>query len=315
MKAAFILLLISLGNLATAAGEPMSFDLRASTTTVLLGAPVMIEGTVRFPDTFELSFKKERQKFDPFALTDIQMEPPASGGGMKTQTIHMTVVPFDLGTQTLPALQWTLTNASGATQTLQSPPMKFDVTGPDTHSAELRDIKGPLKPPAWILVLLALLAAATLGLAGYEFWILLRRKNGAPAGSAIRKPAHEEALEALESLRTAGLGLRETYDRLSEILRVYFERRFDIPALVLTTSDLIRMMRQAEIDRPVVGLARDLFARCDLVKFAKLIPEGPEFRQDLEAAIQIVKSTAPKPPPTPEESLSSAQGGRRSGLP
>jgi len=92
---------------------------------------------------------------------------------------------------------------------------------------------------------------------------------------------------------------RQAYERCAEILRVYLERRFAIPALLLTSSDLLRMMRQAEIDRPVVGLTRDLLARCDLVKFAKLAPEGPEFRQDVAAAIQIVRATAPKPPPEP----------------
>jgi len=118
-----------------------------------------------------------------------------------------------------------------------------------------------------------------------------------------RKAPAEEALDALEDLQGSGLGAKEIYDGLSQVLRVYLERRYDIPALVLTTPDLLRMMRQRRSTVPWSASPKDLFARCDLVKFAKLIPEPPELRNDIEAAIQIVRATAPKPPPEPEPSM------------
>lgn len=282
----------------------MSFELHPATSTVLIGSPVTIEGTARFPQDFQLSLKADGQKTDPFTIANVQLDPPKIEGGMKSQQIHLQVIPFDMGRQTFPPLEWTLTDSSGETTSRSSPPVKIQVTGPDTHLSDLHDIVGPLRPPLWMFLVVVFLAAAALGLVGYEAWIFLKSKKTLQAGEAVvRKPPYEEALDALATLRESGLGARETYDRLSEVLRVYIERRFEIPALVLTTSDLLRMMRHAEIDRPAVGLAKDLFARCDLVKFAKLIPDGPEIRQDIEAAIEIVKITAPKPPPVPEPTL------------
>jgi len=118
--------------------------------------------------------------------------------------------PFDLGPQTFPALPWTLTDASGATDTLQSPPVKLEVTGPDIGSSDLRDIKGPLRPPLWTLLLIVFLAAVTLGLAGYEVWVLLRPADSAQAGKLVaeRLPPRK-LLDALEDLQGSGLGAKK----------------------------------------------------------------------------------------------------------
>lgn len=286
-----------LGGTQITAAEPVSFELHASTSTALIGTPVAIEGVVKYPIGAQISFNKEGQKTDPFVVKDVQLGQPQAQGGMQNQPVRLQAIPFDIGSLTFPILQWTLTDASGATQTIQSPSVKLEVTGPDTRSSDIRDIKGPLHPPFWLLLIIILLAIATLALVGYEAQGFLKpQKEGQRGKAAVQKLPHEEAIDELEGLRESSLSVREIYDRLSDVVRVYFERRFEIPALVLTTSDLLRMMRQAEIDRPVIGLAKDLFARCDLVKFAKLVPEAPELRQDIEMAIQIVKTTAPKPP-------------------
>lgn len=275
---------------------PMSFEFKAPEGKPLIGSPIDLEGTARFPERFAMSLPEEEQKSSSFTITGLRLDPPQTEAGVTTQIVHLRVVPFELGSQTFPSLAWSLKAANEAA-TLRSPPVKMDVQGPDPKSGDVRDIKEPFQPPLWAVMSLTLIVLLTLGLAGYEAWQLLRPKASAQNRTAgPPKPAHEEALEQLEALAGLTVPDRQSYERCAEILRVYLERRFGIPALMLTTTDLLKMMRQAEIDRPVVGLMRDLLNRCDLVKFAKLAPEGPEYRQDIAAAIQIVKATAPKPP-------------------
>jgi len=254
---------------------------------------------VKFPERFTLSLPAEEMKVSSFAISGVRFDPPKTEAGINVQTVHLRVIPFDLGALTFPSLAWTLKAADG-NESLRSPPVKLEVVGPDPKTGDLRDIREPFQPPMWAVVTFLTIVALTLCLVGYEAWQLLRSKPGAASRpQKPPRPAHEEALEALEALAGLAVPDRQAYERCAEILRVYLERRFAIPALLLTSSDLLKMMRQAEIDRPVVGLTRDLLARCDLVKFAKLMPEGPEFRQDVAAAIQVVKATAPKPTTEP----------------
>ena len=281
-----------------ASGTGMSFEFKAADGPALIGAPVELEGTARYPERFMLSLPPDEEKMSTFSVTGLRLDPPNTEAGVTTQVVHLTVVPFELGAQTFPSLAWSL-RSSDASETLRSPPVKLDVRGPDPKSGNPRDIKEPLQPPMWAVVSFLAVLLATAGLVAYEAWQLLKRKpNGARASGPPKAP-HEIALEELQALGALAVPDRQAYERCAEIIRVYLDSRFAIPALLLTTSDLLKMMRQAEIDRPIVGLTRDLLARCDLVKFAKFMPEGPEFRQDIAAAIQIVKATAPKPAPPP----------------
>jgi hypothetical protein len=82
---------------------------------------------------------------------------------------------------------------------------------------------------------------------------------------------------------------------LTDILRIYLERRLRIPATRLTTAELYRHARQAEFDRPMTALFKDIFDRADLVKFAKAAPEPDWGLRDLDGARRLVNDTTPKP--------------------
>ena len=78
---------------------------------------------------------------------------------------------------------------------------------------------------------------------------------------------------------------------MSEILRHYFERRFNVLALESTTEELVQKIREFELDGKTKNLIRNLLESCDLVKFAKYQPTPAEIMQYNRQAKEIVDET------------------------
>ncbi|MBI4423637.1 MAG: DUF4381 family protein [Elusimicrobia bacterium] len=298
-ETAILSLLLAAGS---AAAEPAgSFEFRAPTGTVSIGAPLALEAVARFPDRFSLSFEPAGQETKPVQLLDARLGAVESAGGRKEQRVAVTVAAFELGVVTLPELSWTLTAPDGTRETLRSPPVRFESVGPEPDPgdpSEIRDIRGPLGLPWWAVALpVAALAAAIVGA---WWWRRGRGTLGAPSPRPEDKRLpHERALDELRRLRQEEPPPKEFYIRLTDILRQYFEGRFGVSASVLTTSDLLRRLREVEIDRSTVARCREVFERSDLVKFARRLPSAGETLQDCADAERVVNETAPKPPPEP----------------
>mgnify|MGYP001600389777 FL=1 len=65
-----------------------------------------------------------------------------------------------------------------------------------------------------------------------------------------------------------------------------------MPALQLTTEELLLHLSKAQVDRNVMTSFKELFDRADLVKFAKTLPAAEQGSIDLQAARQLVTLTA-----------------------
>jgi hypothetical protein len=278
-----------------------SIELRPSTTTLTLGVPASVEMTARYPRTLELAVSTT--VLDAFAVIGWSPAESRTEGEEKVERRVMTLLPLDVGEQTLPALEVELKPGG---RSLKSPPVKFDVLEPASvrkGDKTLRDLKpywlksGLLgrRGRRWLLALLLLAAA----LAAAAYW--RRRKEEGPAEPPL--PPHLRALRDLEDLERTALArgaVREFYERLSAILREYLHGRFGLPALYLTTRDIARLMRESEFDRARQAELRSVLDRADLVKFAKELPLAGAPAGDLARIRAFVLETAPRPEPAPE---------------
>jgi len=296
------------------------FQLAPSSTTVLIGAPFEIMGTVDVPEGYSIG-KPTQTSVREWEILDVGFAASAASGKGVDLTIRTAV--FALGQQVLPALDWPLKGPGGsADRSLRSPEVAVTVRPPEPglhDTGDIRDIKPPLSPPvwAWLLGLLAVLAAA--GWAAHRY--LRTRRKGAAAGTEAapdNRTPEEIALDELESLPSLGLPVKDSYDRLSDILRLYLERRHDVPALSMTTHDLQRRLIRAELDPKARSLMKTLLDRCDLAKFARYLPAEHEFGRDCGTGKEIVHLLSPRIPEPPApggrsvEDLA-APGGRPSG--
>lgn len=110
-------------------------------------------------------------------------------------------------------------------------------------------------------------------------------------------PPDVEALQALESLKLAKLwqtgNEKEYYTRITDTLRRYLERRFDMNAMEMTTSEIMDTLRSSDEVKEVKNQLRNILETADFVKFAKMSPMPDENEANLSRAVQVVKETRP----------------------
>lgn len=110
-------------------------------------------------------------------------------------------------------------------------------------------------------------------------------------------PPDIEALQALEYVKQSKLWQtgyeKEYYTRITDTLRRYLERRFEVNAMEMTTSEIMDALKSSDKMKEVKNQLRLVLETADFVKFAKMSPMQDENEANLNRAIQVVKETRP----------------------
>jgi hypothetical protein len=171
--------------------------------------------------------------------------------------------------------------AGGTWQTVTWKPLPVVVTTQISRAdvGEAKDIT-PIEelPPesSWPLWLLAVLPALFL-VAGALVLLVMRRRRLLQAVPLSPEQAALRELERADNLPLATARDVERYHtQLSDVVRRYLERRFQLPASRQTTAEFLSGMgRSLQLTAEQQALLRDFLSRCDLGKFAP-VPPGPE---------------------------------------
>lgn len=136
-------------------------------------------------------------------------------------------------------------------------------------------------------------------------WRRLQRPALEEAPPPPERPAWEIALAQIAALREDRELMEqrpiEFHQRLSEILREWIERRFDVGAPEMTSAEILDELRPRRLHLGQwIDEIREILADTDLVKFAKFSPplEGSvRLLQRLEDLVLAVKQADQSPPP------------------
>jgi hypothetical protein len=223
-----------------------------------------------------------------------------NGDGTLTTSMTVEATLFAPGDYQTPPLAVTIVDANGELSRAEAGPAAVTVASvlpqaPAGDGAEeLRDIKSqaslPL-PTDWLAI-----AAGALGLAlvvGAGWWLF--RWVGRRGRLDNRSP-EEVALDQLGRIRAldypAQGNFKAHYSLVTDCLREYLERQYDIPARDQTTRELKRALETTRMSGIYVQQFTDLFADSDLVKFAKFTPTVDAARDLLIQAEKLVRETA-----------------------
>jgi hypothetical protein len=231
-------------------------------------------------------------------------EPEATGEGLRKR-FTVQLQHFAPGPATVPGLTLTYVDEAGAIQTVAVPPVAFTVDALLANEAEPQ--RKPEDPPISIeypnelaetvaYSVLATLAAALVA------WLALRRllRRRKPVATMPAIPPHRLALDALDELeRSSLLGdgrVQDYYVQLTEIGKGYLERRFGVDALDRTTDEIRRALLRdrARIAPLSASDVVEFLQRCDLVKFARMLPHEESAREELAFVRDTVERTAPE---------------------
>ncbi len=290
----------------SASAQDVRISMEVDTSVIHVGDPVTVRlsmnhpagWVVEWPDSFGVA---------PFEVLRADRAVPvavADGGGFLSAAT-LVITSFELGELEIPPIAVPVTTPDGTVDTLLTDPFRVGVetVGLD-ESGDLRDIRGPLSIPRslWGVLMWVALAAAVAG--GVAYYLYRRRReapeSGPPVPRAPPRPFHELALEALRLLEKSALlergQVKEYHVRISEIIRRYIEGQFEVPALELTTHEVVDGMRRAALGRHLTGGFQDFLERCDLVKFAKLRPVPDQSRALMDRARELVRTTSGSAP-------------------
>lgn len=236
----------------------------------------------------------------------------ASGSIIYRQKLVITS--FDTGFHVVPPILFrVLSPVSADFTSKESAPLLLSVSGVSIDpEAEIKDLKPVLEAPytlrdflPWILLLLAIALLAVLG----WFYYQSRKKNKPLIKLTLRqpKPAHLIALEQLELLKTEQLWqkgqIKDYYSRLTDILRSYFELRFNVNAVEMTSDEIISSMKDELSDAQRLNDLKKILSLADMAKFAKARPMGADNELSHTLAVAIVNSTKPAPELNPENKI------------
>lgn len=177
----------------------------------------------------------------------------------------------------------------------------------DTTDMAITDIKGVYKAPVWWWgifrwVLLAVLLAG-VGVAGYYLITYLQRRKLEEAGNEVvtepLRPAEEVALEKLDAIKEKKIWqqgqVKEYYTQLTDVVREYIARRFEVSSVEQTSDETLRDIRPLLSDRKdLYDQLRKMLTLADLVKFAKWSTTPDENELSLRNAYTFVRETTIK---------------------
>ncbi len=191
--------------------------------------------------------------------------------------------------------------------TLRSNPLTLFVKVPNVDLKKgFTDIKKPYGAPVtfkeiapWIMGII-LLATVLF----FIFYAISRRRKNIPIFSLPAKPKlppHVVALSELDKLKEEQLWqhdkVKDYYTRLTDIIRVYLEERYQVPAMEQTTHEILSEFKgeTSQIKGKLFTGLQKTLDTADLVKFAKYTPLADENHFMLVNAYTLVEETKPEP--------------------
>lgn len=175
-------------------------------------------------------------------------------------------------------------------------------TIPVDTTKPIKPIKAPLKVDykineflGWIILAIVLLILLLIGL------ILYFRHKNKPAPVVTRprpkEPAHIWAAKELKKLEEEKLWqkdeVKQFYSRLTDILRLYLEYRFDYYAMEATTEEIREKTGNLEIRMDASARLMEVLRLADFVKFAKMTPAPDQNVRCMQDAFAFVEITKP----------------------
>ena len=284
-----------------ASDGPISVRLTAPTSRIEAGQPLAMELTIEAAsgDSFEVP-----QIGTALGGFDVLSSSRQTGqvDGIRRATLRFTVLTLDSGDVTLPAIPVAITRADGTRAVIDAGPVPITVSSlmkGEFDPAAIRDIKGPVTIDiswAWWWIVAACAGGAMAMLGALTLWRQRTRRLAAPM------PAHEWALDQLDALEREALPesgqTHPFWVRLSDIVRQYVERRFDLRAPERTTPEFLHEARShAALSEEHRTLLAQFLRTADMVKFAGVRPAAADCSSALDVARILVRQTVPTAKP------------------
>jgi hypothetical protein len=300
----FLLSYVLLFVISFTYGQEIKLKAAIERDSIWLGDQIKLMLVVEQPAGAKIDFPRNQDtitgKIEVLKRSFIDTAKIDAGRLQLKQTYIITC--FDSGAHYIPPFYFRV-QQSGLNDSLKTNDLTLFVKVPNVDLKKgIADIKKPFEAPVtfkeiapWVLGII--LVGALIFLIVY---MISRRRKNLPLfqrPEKLKLPAHIIALQELDKLKEEQLWqhdkVKDYYTRLTDIIRVYIEERFGVPAMEQTTFEILSEFRKNNslIDALSYDGLKDILQLADLVKFAKLAPLPDDNHLSLNNAYQFVERT------------------------
>lgn len=294
--------IVLLAATATAWGGNITFKAKLDSATLLMGKTTTLH--------LEITQDKDARGFFPneqldtlSAMIEIAERPAADTTDLGNNRIQINrdliIQSFDSGMWIIKPIPYVVHGDTAYCNQLTLKVLPVDVS----QMKDIHDIKPVEEVPfslfdwlpdywwAWLLGLLLIAA----GIWAYHKYY---KKGINPLKpSKKRLPPYEEAMINLQNLKAAQLWQKgqekEYFTGLTDILRVYIDRRFGINAVEMTSSQIIDTLKKNDETKAVNEQLEMILEVADIVKFANARPLADDNEVAYQRAVNFVEATKP----------------------
>mgnify|MGYP006962708094 CR=1 FL=1 len=278
-------------------------EVHTDSSQILIGSQFHLYLDITLPSSYRLQGYALPDSFNHIEVVHRGQADTTSAGGQWLYHQVLTLTSFDSGRWQIPSFPVVLASSRPNDTShliLQTDSLWIGVqTVPVDTSKPFMPIKDIRRVK---LTWLDVLPYVLLGIA----WVLLvlgiiyvlrhRKRKAVPAViQQPLQPPYEEAMAQLKQWQAeqpwTKMQMKEYFTRLTDVLRRYVERAFEIPAMEITSGELLEQIDKHPILREHRAVWEEILSEADRVKFARW-PSSPEMAAHcLEKAIQVVEVT------------------------
>ena len=303
---------LMLATAAMAWGGNVTFKARLDSATLLMGKTTALHLEIT-QDKGARGFFPGEQADTLSALVEIADRPAADTTDLGNNRIQINrdliIQSFDSGMWIIKPIPYVVNGDTAYCNQLTLKVLPVDVSKmKDIHDIKpVEDVPFNLLdwlPDYWWAWLLGLLLIAG-GIWAYRKYY---KKGINPLRPGKKRlPPYEEAMINLQNLKAAQLWQqgkeKEYFTGLTDILRVYIDRRFHINAVEMTSSQIIETLKRNDETRAVNEQLEMILEVADIVKFANARPLADDNEVAYQRAVNFVEATRPVEQPEKKEEV------------
>jgi hypothetical protein len=285
--------------------QNVSVTATADSTHITMGDWLSLTVQVKHADSVDVSWSEFKDTLGVFEIIRQDTLQPDRTVGAVTEGRKFTLSAYNSGSFVIPPILIAYKSPNDTTlHYVKSDSLTIQVSSVEVDTAKaIKDIKPPLGVPlTWKEIAYyagIVLALAALIYGGYYYYRKRKKKAGEIAEEEAPKiPPHIQAIIRLKELQEKRVwqqgDVKGFYSEATEIIRQYFEGRYGIMALEMTSDEVFAQLRQFALELDVTKLIESFFVDADLVKFAKYTPVPSENEAVIPQALDIVERTKPK---------------------
>lgn len=198
--------------------------------------------------------------------------------GSYEKRVRLRLTSFDSGHWVIPPIA-----VAFAGKRIYSDTLPIDVGMTTLQGTEYNDIRDIMEIPEeswnWKPWLIASVIALLLALLAFRY-LTGRRRLSIRQDGATKYPPYEEAVRAMASLledaRSGIVPSSRIQTGLYEVLRIFLQRRFGLPVMSASTTDLLVQLKGMVRDPQDLSNVSELLRIADAVKYARYASSGEE---------------------------------------